>query len=106
MVRAGYTFQFSQSGSYMVTPSMDIVDLIERGGLYWLRFRRAIVPAAHHAAPDAKFVLSDAANFAAQSKYRPATVVDDDDPSICTSLEEPSSLLPDCLLYTSDAADE
>jgi hypothetical protein len=31
MVRAGYTFQFSQSGSYMVTPSMDIVDLIERG---------------------------------------------------------------------------
>ena len=34
MVRAGYTFHFSQSGSYMVTPSMDIVDLIERGGLY------------------------------------------------------------------------
>ena len=95
MVRAGYTFQFSQSGSYMVTPSMDIVDLIERGGLFWLKFKRAVVPAAHHAAPDAKFVLSDAANFAAQSKYRPATVVDDDDPCICTLLEEPSSLLPD-----------
>ena len=65
MVRAGYIFHFSQSGSYMVTPSMDIVDLIERGGQYWLKFRRAIVPAAHHAAPDAKFVMSDAASFAA-----------------------------------------
>ena len=66
------------------------MDLIERGGLYWLKFRRAIVPAAHHAAPDAKFVMSDAASFAAQSKFRPATVVDDDDPCICTLLEEPS----------------
>ena len=63
MVRAGYTFHFSQSGSYMVTPSMDIVDLIERGGLYWLKFRRAIVPAAHHAAPDAKFVMSDGSSL-------------------------------------------
>ena len=34
-------------------------NLIERGGVYWLKFRRAIVPAAHHAAPDAKFVMSD-----------------------------------------------
>ena len=95
MVRAGYTFQFSQSGSYMVTPSMDIVDLIERGGLFWLKFKRAVVPAAHHAAPDAKFVMSDAANFAAQSQYRSTTVVDDDDPCICTSVLEPSLLLPD-----------
>ena len=78
----------------MVTPSMDIVDLIERGGLFWLKFKRAVVPAAHHAAPDAKFVLSDAASFAAQSKYRPATVVDDDDPCVCTSVLEPSPLLP------------
>ena len=88
----------------MVTPSMDIVDLIERGGLFWLKFRRAVVPAAHHAAPDAKFVMSDAASFAAQSKFRPATVVDDDDPFICTLLGQRCTgvvgLRPDKLKYS------
>ena len=44
MVRAGYTFQFSQSGSYMVTPSMDIVDLIQRGGLFWQNFEEPSYP--------------------------------------------------------------
>ena len=41
MVSLGYEFHFVKGGSYIVTPELDVIDMIERNGLYWMPFRHA-----------------------------------------------------------------
>ena len=54
MVALGYEFHFTRKASYIVTPEMDVIDIVERAGLYWLKWRKAIYPvrAASNAASD------------------------------------------------------
>ena len=42
LVRLGYEFHFIQGGSHMKTPNGELVELVERSGLYWLRWRRGV----------------------------------------------------------------
>lgn len=36
LVLLGYEFHFTQARSYVVTPELEILDLLQKGGLYWL----------------------------------------------------------------------
>ena len=45
LVAAGYEFHFTKKGAWIVTPEMEILDLVEKSGLYWLRWREAKDPA-------------------------------------------------------------
>ena len=44
MVLQGYSFHFAGERSYVVTPGGDELDLLQRSGMYWLKWRRAISP--------------------------------------------------------------
>jgi len=46
MVKHGYEFHFTVEESYVVSPGRDKIMLIEKGGLYWLKMKRAVGPAA------------------------------------------------------------
>ena len=46
MVRDGYEFHFGQPESYMLTPGKDKVLMVEKSGLFWLKLKRAVGPAA------------------------------------------------------------
>jgi hypothetical protein len=46
LVALGYSFHFTPQVSYIVTPQGDIVDLIVKKGLYWLKWDRPIDPSA------------------------------------------------------------
>ena len=41
-----YEFHFTQSRSYIVTPELETLDLLQKSGLYWLKWNRAIDPVA------------------------------------------------------------
>jgi hypothetical protein len=45
LVAAGYSFHFTPEGSWIVTPEMEILDLVEKSGLYWLKWYKAVDPA-------------------------------------------------------------
>ena len=45
MVTLGYEFHFTRKSSWIVTPELDVIDVVERAGLYWLKWRKAITPA-------------------------------------------------------------
>ena len=50
MISQGYEFYFTKSRSYIITPDKDELDLIQKHGLFWLKWRRAVDPgtrAAH-----------------------------------------------------------
>jgi len=40
----GYEFHFTKTRAWMVTPEMDVVDLEQKAGLYWLKWKRAVDP--------------------------------------------------------------
>ena len=40
LLKEGYEFHFTPRGSWIVTPDMEALDLVERGGLFWLEWRR------------------------------------------------------------------
>jgi hypothetical protein len=42
LVAAGYSFHFTPNGSWIVTPEMEILDLVEKSGLYWLKWHQAV----------------------------------------------------------------
>ena len=42
LVVAGYSFHFTPNGSWIVTPEMEILDLVEKSGLYWLKWHEAV----------------------------------------------------------------
>ena len=44
MVKLGYDFHFAANRSYIRTPDGDELDLEQRSGLYWLKWRRAVDP--------------------------------------------------------------
>jgi hypothetical protein len=46
LVKNGYEFHFTVEESYVITPDREKVDLIEKSGLYWLKMKRAVGPAA------------------------------------------------------------
>jgi len=46
MVRLGYSFHFTPERSYVVTPELEILELLEKSGLYWLKWHRAVDPAS------------------------------------------------------------
>jgi len=46
MVKHGYEFHFTVKESYIISPGRDKIMLIEKGGLYWLKIKRAVGPAA------------------------------------------------------------
>jgi len=48
LVLLGYEFYFTQARSYVVTPELEILDLLQKGGLYWLKWTRAVDPDALH----------------------------------------------------------
>ena len=48
MVSQGYSFHFTPERSYVVTPAKEELDLVHKSGLYWLKWHRAINPAARH----------------------------------------------------------
>ena len=45
MVTLGYEFHFTRAASWIVTPELDVLDIVERAGLYWLKWKKAITPA-------------------------------------------------------------
>ena len=62
LVLLGYEFHFTVERSYIVTPGGDELDLLQKRGLYWLKWRRA--KASHHS-PSSEgqpLVLQDDAN--------------------------------------------
>jgi len=44
LVAIGYSFHFTPSGAYVVTPSGALVDLVAKAGLYWLKWEIAVDP--------------------------------------------------------------
>ena len=44
MVALGYGFHFTARGSWIVTPDLEILDIVEKGGLYWLKWAKAVNP--------------------------------------------------------------
>jgi len=44
LLQQGYEFQFTKDKSWIVTPEMMILDLIEKGGLFWLKWQKVIDP--------------------------------------------------------------
>jgi hypothetical protein len=44
LAQLGYKFHFDLERSFIVTPEGDELDLLQRAGLYWLRWRRALNP--------------------------------------------------------------
>ena len=62
MVALGYQFHFTPTANYIVTPEMDVIDIVERAGLYWLKWKKAVSPAkaASHAASDPAISIVEA----------------------------------------------
>ena len=49
MLQQGYSFHFTKEKSWILTPEMEALDLIERGGLFWLKWQKSIDPSTQHA---------------------------------------------------------
>ena len=46
LIANGFEFHFTKAKSWIVTPEMDILDLVERSGLFWLKWFKAKDPKA------------------------------------------------------------
>ena len=46
MVKNGYEFHFTAKEAYIISPNREKIILFEKSGLYWLKMKRAIGPAA------------------------------------------------------------
>jgi hypothetical protein len=44
LVKEGYEFHFTQNASYLTTPDMKVITLIERNGLYFMQWKRTVDP--------------------------------------------------------------
>ena len=44
MLQQGYSFHFTKEKSWILTPEMEALDFIERGGLFWLKWQKSIDP--------------------------------------------------------------
>ena len=44
-----YSFHFTKEKSWILTPEMETLDLIEKGGLLWLKWQKAMDPSTQHA---------------------------------------------------------
>ena len=44
LAKSGYEFHFTKERSYAVTPDQEELELLQRSGLYWLKWRRAVDP--------------------------------------------------------------
>ena len=44
LAASGYEFHFTKERAWMVTPEMEVVDLEQKAGLYWLKWKRAVDP--------------------------------------------------------------
>ena len=55
LVALGYEFHFTHSRAFMVTPEGFTIDLVQKAGLYWLRWRKAIdtAPPEQHSTSNA-----------------------------------------------------
>ncbi len=42
LLQQGYSFHFTKEKSWILTPEMETLDLIEKGGLFWLRWQKSI----------------------------------------------------------------
>jgi hypothetical protein len=49
MLQQGYSFHFTKEKSWILTPEMEALDLIEKGGLFWLKWQKSIDPSTQHA---------------------------------------------------------
>ena len=64
MVALGYEFHFTPKGACVITPELEVIDVVAKGGLYWLKWAIATDPLA----PQSK------AAQAAQGVEEPASV--------------------------------
>mmetsp|Transcript_10386 Transcript_10386/g.13573 ORF Transcript_10386/g.13573 Transcript_10386/m.13573 type:complete len:116 (+) Transcript_10386:860-1207(+) len=46
LVKEGYSFHFTPKASYLTTPDMKVVTLIEKKGLYLMKWQRTVDPVA------------------------------------------------------------
>ena len=46
MVKSDYEFHFTEEEAYIISPEREKIILLEKSGLYWLKMRRAVGPAA------------------------------------------------------------
>ena len=46
LIANGFEFHFTKAKSWIVTPELDILDLVERSGLFWLKWLKAKDPMA------------------------------------------------------------
>ena len=72
LVACGYEFHFTKAGAWIVTPEMEIIDLEQRAGLYWLKWIKTVDPLSKAKSPaaqtaDAKSMLSTANHGGAES---------------------------------------
>ena len=44
LVKIGFEFHFTKKKSWIVTPDLEIINLEQRGGLYWLRYKHLVGP--------------------------------------------------------------
>ena len=44
LVKLGFEFHFTKKKSWIITPSLDVINLEQRGGLYWLRYKQLVEP--------------------------------------------------------------
>jgi hypothetical protein len=80
LLQQGYEFHFTKEKSWILTPEMETLDLIEKGGLFWLKWQKAIDPLTQHADYE-KYCADVAAKAAATT---PPTV----EGGMAASLEE------------------
>jgi hypothetical protein len=49
ILQQGLSFHFIKEKSWILTPEMETLDLIEKGGLIWLKWQKSIDPSTQHA---------------------------------------------------------
>ena len=54
LVKIGFEFHFTKKKSWIVTPDLEIINLEQRGGLYWLRYKQLVEPTETDAATKAR----------------------------------------------------
>ena len=54
LVACGYEFHFAKAGAWIVTPEMEVIDLEQRAGLYWLKWIKTVDPLSKAKAPAAR----------------------------------------------------
>ena len=91
LTKQRFRFEFDVDGGRMFTPTCKRVDLVERDGLYWLKWR----------SPDQSPIAS-----ASSAGTTGTTARDPDKFDVVVESQEDIHRIFCCLLYTSDAADE